>query len=92
VPSEKYSSTGPQNTSPINLNPGSQIVYSYIPYMVEHGLLKYINTKAKCRHLKKLPVKDVYLSEAVMGKHPDLMVAHPTSTIFPTIGRNFEIS
>ncbi len=28
----------------------------------------------------------------VMGKHPDLMVAHPTSTIFPTIGRNFEIS
>jgi hypothetical protein len=25
----------------------------------------------------------------VMGKHPDLMVAHPTSTIFPTIGRNF---
>ena len=26
---------------------------------------------------------------AVMGKHPDLMVAHPTSTIFPTIGRNF---
>ncbi len=29
---------------------------------------------------------------AVMGKHPDLMVAHPTSTIFPTIGRNFEIS
>jgi hypothetical protein len=30
--------------------------------------------------------------EAVMGKHPDLMVAHPTSTIFPTIGRNFEIS
>ncbi len=29
---------------------------------------------------------------SVMGKHPDLMVAHPTSTIFPTIGRNFEIS
>ncbi len=29
---------------------------------------------------------------AVMGKHPDLMVAHPTSTIFTTIGRNFEIS
>ncbi len=28
----------------------------------------------------------------VMGKHPDLMVAHPTSTIFTTIGRNFEIS
>jgi hypothetical protein len=27
--------------------------------------------------------------EAVMGKHPDLLVAHPTSTIFPTIGRNF---
>ena len=28
----------------------------------------------------------------VMGKHPDLMVAHPTSTIFTTIGRNYEIS
>ncbi len=28
----------------------------------------------------------------VVGKHPDLMVAHPTPTIFPTIGRNFEIS
>ncbi len=29
---------------------------------------------------------------AVMGKHPDLMVGPPTPTIFPTIGRNFEIS
>jgi hypothetical protein len=28
-------------------------------------------------------------AESVVGKHPDLMVAHPTSTIFPTIGRNF---
>ena len=27
-----------------------------------------------------------------MGKHPDLLVAHPTSTIFTTIGRNYEIS
>jgi hypothetical protein len=35
---------------------------------------------------------DVYLTGAVVGKHPDLMVAHPTPTIFPTIGRNFEIS
>ncbi len=25
---------------------------------------------------------------AEMGKHPDLLVAHPTSTIFTTIGRN----
>ena len=32
-----------------------------------------------------------YLLSA-MGKHPDLMVAHPTSTIFTTIGRNYEIS
>jgi len=32
------------------------------------------------------------VSLAVVGKHPDLMVAHPTPTIFPTIGRNFEIS
>jgi hypothetical protein len=32
------------------------------------------------------------LAAAVMGKHPDLKVAHPTSTIFPTIGQNFEIS
>jgi hypothetical protein len=29
---------------------------------------------------------------AEMGKHPDLLVAHPTSTIFMTIGRNYEIS
>ncbi len=27
-----------------------------------------------------------------MGKHPDLMVGPPTPTIFPTIGRNYEIS
>ncbi len=27
-----------------------------------------------------------------MGKHPDLLVAHLTSTIFTTIGRNYEIS
>jgi hypothetical protein len=33
---------------------------------------------------------DMYESE--MGKHPDLLVAHPTSTIFTTIGRNYEIS
>ncbi len=31
-------------------------------------------------------------SGAVMGKHPDLMVGPPTPTIFPTIGRNYEIS
>jgi hypothetical protein len=30
--------------------------------------------------------------ESEMGKHPDLLVAHPTSTIFTTIGRNYEIS
>ena len=29
---------------------------------------------------------------AGMGKHPDLMVGPPTPTIFPTIGRNYEIS
>jgi hypothetical protein len=40
-------------------------------------------------HVNKCPLT---FSLAVMGKHPDLMVAHPTSTIFPTIGRNFEIS
>ena len=28
----------------------------------------------------------------VVGKHPDLMVGHPTSTVFPTKDRNFEIS
>ncbi len=32
----------------------------------------------------------IYVPE--MGKHPDLLVAHPTSTIFTTIGRNYEIS
>ncbi len=31
-------------------------------------------------------------SPPVVGKHPDLMVGQPTSTVFPTIGRNFEIS
>ena len=29
---------------------------------------------------------------AVMGKHPDLMVGLPTSTVFPTNDRKFEIS
>jgi hypothetical protein len=29
-----------------------------------HGLINYIDTKAKCRHLKKLACKGVYLSEA----------------------------
>ncbi len=33
-----------------------------------------------------------YLPHTEMGKHPDLLVAHPTSTIFTTIGRNYEIS
>jgi hypothetical protein len=37
------------------------------------------------------PIQHRYL-KPVVGKHPDLMVAHPTPTIFPTIGRNFEIS
>ncbi len=32
------------------------------------------------------------IKQAEMGKHPDLLVAHPTSTIFTTIGRNYEIS
>jgi hypothetical protein len=31
-------------------------------------------------------------SRAVVGKHPDLMVGPPTSTVFPTNDRNFEIS
>jgi hypothetical protein len=30
--------------------------------------------------------------EPVMGKHPDLMVGPPTSTVFPTNDRNFERS
>jgi hypothetical protein len=30
--------------------------------------------------------------EPVMGKHPDLMVGLPTSTVFPTNDRKFEIS
>ncbi len=29
--------------------------------------------------------------ETVMGKHPDLMVGLPTSTVFPTNDRKFEI-
>ncbi len=29
---------------------------------------------------------------AVVGKHPDLMVGQPTSTVFPTNDRKFEIS
>jgi hypothetical protein len=29
---------------------------------------------------------------SVMGKHPDLMVGPPTSTVFPTNDRNFERS
>jgi hypothetical protein len=32
------------------------------------------------------------VSLAVVGKHPDLMVGQPTSTVFPTNDRNFEIS
>jgi hypothetical protein len=28
----------------------------------------------------------------VVGKHPDLMVGHPTSTVFPTNDRNFKRS
>jgi hypothetical protein len=32
------------------------------------------------------------LSQAVMGKHPDLMVGPPTPTVFPTNDRNFERS
>ncbi len=36
-----------------------------------------------------VPEEEMEAKEPVMGKHPDLMVAHPTSTIFPTIGRNF---
>jgi hypothetical protein len=39
-----------------------------------------------------LGLKCILYDHPVMGKHPDLMVAHPTSTIFLTIGRNFEIS
>ncbi len=31
-------------------------------------------------------------SLAVVGKHPDLMVGQPTSTVFPTNDRIFEIS
>ncbi len=30
--------------------------------------------------------------QAVVGKHPDLMVGQPTSTVFPTNDRIFEIS
>jgi hypothetical protein len=29
---------------------------------------------------------------AVVGKHPDLLVGPPTSTVFPTNDRNFERS
>ncbi len=32
------------------------------------------------------------LDKAVVGKHPDLMVGQPTSTVFPTNDRIFEIS
>ena len=31
-------------------------------------------------------------TQSVMGKHPDLMVGLPTSTVFPTNDRKFEIS
>jgi hypothetical protein len=54
----------------------------------------------------KVPKREIFVTEliilshpfwigdlrTVMGKHPDLMVGPPTPTIFPTIGRNFEIS
>jgi hypothetical protein len=32
------------------------------------------------------------LAEAVVGKHPDLLVGPPTSTVFPTNDRKFIIS
>ncbi len=70
----------------------------------ERRKLRLIESNAKCRHLKKFTCKGLQQDstshtplintcrKAVMGKHPDLMVAHPTSTIFTTIGRNYEIS
>jgi hypothetical protein len=39
--------------------------------------------------LRAVPKKE---SAAVMGKHPDFMVAHPTSTIFRPLVEIFEIS
>ena len=52
--------------------------------------MKGLNTAASL-----VPTMDAYYCspfEPEMGKHPDLMVGPPTPTIFPTIGRNFEIS
>ncbi len=50
-------------------------------------------------HDKRCEVLEIYDEEvqvtrckAVMGKHPDLMVGPPTSTVFPTNDRNFERS
>ncbi len=44
------------------------------------------------RFLHHIWVGDLGIVKSEMGKHPDLLVAHPTSTIFTTIGRNYEIS
>jgi hypothetical protein len=35
---------------------------------------------------------EITLSSPVVGKHPDLLVGPPTSTVFPTNDRNFERS
>ncbi len=47
-----------------------------------------------CDHSRRCPPvgRPAYNGSPEMGKHPDLLVAHPTSTIFTTIGRNYEIS
>ncbi len=50
------------------------------------------NVLQACLSLAGEPGPDWAILGAEMGKHPDLMVGPPTPTIFPTIGRNFEIS
>ena len=53
-------------------------------------LSKYVGG---CVSLKKYKAQGKAVEvTAVVGKHPDLMVGHPTSTVFPTKDRNFEIS
>ncbi len=45
-------------------------------------------------HCNEKPEKEIARpqSQPEVGKHPDLMVGPPTSTVFPTNDRKFEIS
>jgi hypothetical protein len=54
---------------------------------IQHGSLQYVTVTLQLNIIFRF-----YHLTPEMGKHPDLLVAHPTSTIFTTIGRNFVIS